>query len=227
ATFAGMDIAERDGRVRIAVDIAELRAYELAMIGDTAVLRVALPANAVAAPDVAPSVAKPDELALVREAARAGWAAFRQDVSAVASGLGGFLAEAGSTIVRFGDAAWDTTSSATVAGAHWLAASVPFASMARALVLLTLLGAPPFFAVRLLRRRQSARAARPAEIVGLEKHTRAGIARVVKQEVVAAPAKPEKKERKSRKPAVTRSTADARLWAARTLAENGADVAEI
>jgi hypothetical protein len=62
----------------------------------------------------------------------------------------------------------------------------------------------------------------PAEVVGPETHARAA------EVAPKADRQPKaKQERKERKPTVTRTTAEARLWAARTLAANGADVAEI
>lgn len=235
--FAGVDIAERDGGVRIALDIASLGAYEMQMSGDTAVLRLAVPPPAqTEATTQAPAAADLDDIALAREAALAGWSAFRSDVGSVASAVGGFVVRTAAATGRATGAAWHTMTHSSANAAQWIADTIPFGSIARAVVLLALLGAPPIVALRMLRRRQTAVRA-PAGIVGLEAHTRApAAARMVekqpkpvieKRAKVEKPAKPPKSDRKARKPAVTRTTADARLWAARTLADNGADVGEI
>lgn len=233
ALLAGVDIAERDGGVRIALDLTALDRYALRAAGDTAILWLAQPPPAaeVSRP-VAPAAAGPDDIALAREAALAGWAAFRRDVAAAAHAVAAFGARAGTAVGGGATATWTGAARTAARATGWVTATVPFAGLARAAALIALLLAPPLVALRLLRRRQAI-AARPraAEIVGLgavaagpKPETEPGQP-TAKMKEVKQP-KPAKQP-KGKKPAVTRTTADARLWAARTLAANGADVGEI
>lgn len=234
ALFAGVDIAERDGGVRIAVDLMTLDRYALRAAGDTAILWLAQPAPAAEVPHPVAPASAPDDIALAREAARAGWAAFRADVATVAHAFAGVTVRAAAATRGGAAGAWNASSRTAARATRWVSAALPFAAITRVIALIALLLAPPLVALRLLRRRQaSAVRPRAAEIVGLAAETARPKPepqpKQPKQAKQMNEAKPPKhaKQPKGKKPAVTRTTADARLWAARTLAANGADVAEI
>jgi hypothetical protein len=222
--FAGIDIAEHEGNVRIALELSALTGYGLEGAGDTTVLwfTQAAPAPVAAAPPTQPTthrVAAPDDLALARAAAAAGWMAFRTDVATAAASIARFTKRGATATGASAGHGWRTVTD----GAGWLAAEIPFTGIARTIVFLLLLMTPPVVAVRWLRRRNAGTHHHGGEIVGSGDHEAPARRDKVKPPRKQRAAKPTK----SLRPVVTRSTADARLWAARTLADSGVDVAEI
>lgn len=157
------------------------------------------------------------------EVARSGWTALRRDAATAAGAAGTFIVRAGEGTLDLGARAGEGVASGASRAAGWLAGAVPLGAIARFLILATLLLTPPAAVALVFRRRRTAakssttnaaNAAAPTPIAVERRWLRLG------KSARPASTKPEK-------PRVTRRKEDARLWAARTMAANGTDAAEI
>jgi trimeric autotransporter adhesin len=168
--LAGVEAAQRDGDVRIAIDAASLDRYGLETVGDTTILWLtasAAQAAAAATTDTPASAARsPDDLRLAGESARAGWNAFRSDVARLGAAVADFIVGAGKGLGLIATSAGSGIAYGASAAVAWLGSNIPVGGIARTVTFIALLLAPTAGVLLLMRRRPAAKPAAAAPTHG-------------------------------------------------------------